>query len=199
MAAHAPNASDGEWWNLEQLQSFGSKVAWVSSSHSPFRIWWKLRYLAEAFQTSDIYNTYKWLKQIFAIQVDKSKQFVNQQLRSCNVDVGAPEPMFFFGSHDGNNLREHVCKTCGLLHFLFHCGQTCRDEKMFESIVDRMKTIGASIMEFSLHLQQQFVFVKLQNVSGINVLEVFKLVDFWRLFKIDLYMDCRLCVKYGPL
>ena len=46
MAVHTPNASDGEWWNLEQLQHFGSKVAWVSSD-SDFRIWWKLRYLAE--------------------------------------------------------------------------------------------------------------------------------------------------------
>ena len=125
--------------------------------------------MAEAFQTSEIYNTHKWLKQTFARQVDNSAKFVNQQLRSCNVDVGASEPMFLFCSDDGNNLQEHVCKTSGLLHFLFHYGEICRDEKMFQSILDRMKTIGGSIMEFSLHLQQQFVFVKLQSASGTNV------------------------------
>ena len=168
MAVHTPNASDGEWRNLEQLQNFGSKVAWVSSD-SDFRIWWKLRYLAEAFVTCEIYNTHKWLKQTFARQVDNSIKFVNQQLRNCNVDVGASEPMFLFCSGDGNNLQEHVCKTSGLLHFLFHYGEICRDEKMFQSILDRMKTIGGSIMEFSLHLQQQFVFVKLQSFSGTNV------------------------------
>ena len=139
------------------------------SSHSDFRIWWKLKYLAEAFQTSEIYNTHKWLKQTFARQVDNSAKFVNQQLRSCNVDVDVSEPMFLFCSDDGNNLQEHVCKTSGLLHFLFHYGEICRDEKMFQSIFDRMKTIGGSIMEFSLHLQQQFVFVKLQSASGTNV------------------------------
>ena len=170
MAVHTPNASDGEWWNLEQLQNFGSKVAWVSSD-SDFQIWWKLRYLAEAFVTCEIYNTHKWLRQTFARQVDNSMKFVNQQLRNCNVDVGASgsEPMFLFCSDDGNNLQEHVCKTSGLLHFLFHYGESCRDEKIFQSILDRMKTIGGSIMEFSLHLQQQFVFAKLQSFSGTNV------------------------------
>ena len=50
MATHVLNASDGEWWNLEQLRHLGSKVAWVSSD---FRIWWKLKYLAEAFQPAE--------------------------------------------------------------------------------------------------------------------------------------------------
>ena len=167
MATDVLNASDGEWWNLEQLQHFGSKVAWVSSN---FRIWWKLRYLAEACQTSETnYHSYKWLKVTFANQVGNSTRFVNQQLTNCNLDLDDSGDMFLFNGDAGNNLQEHVCKTSGMLHFFFHYGEVCRDEKMFSMILDRMKMIGGSVMEFSLHLQQQFVFLKLQGAGRTNV------------------------------
>ena len=167
MATDVLNASDGEWWNLEQLQHFGSKVAWVSSN---FRIWWKLRYLAEACQTSETnYHSYKWLKVTFANQVGNSTRFVNQQLTNCNLDLADSGDMFLFNGDAGNNLQEHVCKTSGMLQFFFHYGEVCRDEKMFSMILDRMKMIGGSVIEFSLHLQQQFVFLKLQGAGRTNV------------------------------
>ena len=79
------------------------------------------------------------------------------------------EPCVLFSRENENNLQAHICRTEGLLHFFFQWGDICRDEKVFGSILDRMKMISASIMEFSWHLQQQFVFEKLQSVCGTNV------------------------------
>ena len=96
MATHVLNAAHGQRWNLEQLQHLGSKVAWVSND---FGIWWKLRYLAEAFQPAAEkdkanYNSFKWLKDVFAKQVDKSKEFVVTQLRNCNLNVKDSTPIY---------------------------------------------------------------------------------------------------------
>ena len=79
------------------------------------------------------------------------------------------EPCVLFSRENENNLQAHICRTEGLLHFFFQWGDVCRDEEVFGSILDRMKMISASIMEFSWHLQQQFVFKKLQSVCGTNV------------------------------
>ena len=129
MATDVLNASDGEWWNLEQLQHFGSKVAWVSSN---FRIWWKLRYLAEACQTSETnYHSYKWLKVTFANQVGNSTRFVNQQLTNCNLDLDDSGDMFLFNGDAGNNLQEHVCKTSGMLHFFSIMARSAGMKKCF--------------------------------------------------------------------
>ena len=70
---------------------------------------------------------------------------------------------------DENNLQEHVTRTSGLLHFLFQYGEVRRGSDVFRSILERMKTLGASIIEFSLHVQEQFVFEHLQTASGTNI------------------------------
>ena len=46
---------------------------------------------------------------------------------------------------------------------------------------DRMKMICASIMEFSWHLQQQFVFEKLQSVCGTHVSGGILITGFYKL------------------
>ena len=79
------------------------------------------------------------------------------------------EPCVLFSRENENNLQAHICRTEGLLHFFFQWGDVCRDDNVFGSILDRMKMICASIMEFSWHLQQQFVFEKLQSVCGTHV------------------------------
>ena len=118
MATHVLNGAHGQWWNLEQLQHLGSKVAWVSNDSG---IWWKLKYLAEAFQPVENnkanYNSFKWLKDVFAKQVEKSKEFVATQLRNCNVNMEDSTPIYLWMNSDGNNLQEHVTQTSGLLHF----------------------------------------------------------------------------------
>ena len=160
------DSADGQWWNLEPLQHFGSKVAWVSSD----QIWWKIIYVAEAFQKEDHWNSYKWLKDVFAKNVENSQKFLEKQLRKCNAEVNDPgEPCVLFSRENENNLQAHICRTEGLLHFFFQWGDVCRDDNVFGSILDRMKMICASIMEFSWHLQQQFVFEKLQSVCGTHV------------------------------
>ena len=170
MATHVLNADRGQWWNLEQLQHLGSKAAWVSNDSG---IWWKLRFLAEAFQPVEKKNTYfnsfKWLKDVFEKQVEKSKEFVTAQLRNCNVNRENSTPIYLWTNSDGNHLQEHVTQTSGLLHFLFQYGEVCRASNVFESILERMKTLGASVLEFSLHLQEQFVFEHLQSASGTNI------------------------------
>ena len=134
------------------------------------QIWWKMKYVAEAFQKGDHWNSYKWLKDTFAKNVENSHKFVNGQLRKCNAGVNDPgEPCVLFCSDNGNNLQEHICRTTGLLHLFFHYGEVCRDDDVFGSILERMKMIGASIVEVSLHLQQQFVLEKLQSVCGTTV------------------------------
>ena len=145
MAEDVLRGADGQWWNLEPLQHFGSEVAWVSSD----QIWWKMKYAAEAFQKGDHWNSYKWLKDVFAKNVENSGGFVNKQLRKCNADVNDPgEPCVLFSSENENDFQEHICRTPGLLHFFFQYGDVCRDEHVFGSILERMKMIGASIMEF---------------------------------------------------
>ena len=171
MATHVLNVARGQWWNLEQLQHLGSKVAWVSNDSG---IWWKLKYLAEAFQPVENhkanYNSFKWLKDVFAKQVEKSKEFVATQLRNCNVNMEEDSTrIYLWMNSDGNNLQEHVTQTSGLLHFLFQYREVCRASDVFDSILERVKTLGASIMEFSLHLQEQFVFEHLQTASGTNI------------------------------
>jgi len=136
MAEGVLRGADGQWWNLEPLQHFGSKVAWVSSD----QIWWKIIYAAEAFQKGDNWNSYKWLKDVFAKNVENSEKFVNKQLRKCNVDVNDPgEPCVLFSSETENNFQAHICRTPGLLHFFFQYGDVCRDENVFGSILERMK------------------------------------------------------------
>ena len=148
------DSADGQWWNLEPLQHFGSKVAWVSSD----QIWWKIIYVAEAFQKEDHWNSYKWLKDVFAKNVENSQKFLEKQLRKCNAEVNDPgEPCVRFSRENENNLQAHICRTEGLLHFFFQWGDVCRDDNVFGSILDRMKMICASIMEFSWHLQQQLI------------------------------------------
>ena len=71
--------------------------------------------------------------------------------------------------YNGNNFQEHICRTSGLLRFFFQYVEVCRDEDVFASILERIEMIGASTMEFSLHLQQQFVLEKLQSVCGTTV------------------------------
>lgn len=140
------DSADGQWWNLEPLQHFGSKVAWVSSD----QIWWKIIYVAEAFQKEDHWNSYKWLKDVFAKNVENSQKFLEKQLRKCNAEVNDPgEPCVLFSRENENNLQAHICRTEGLLHFFFQWGDVCRDDNVFGSILDRMKMICASIMEFS--------------------------------------------------
>ena len=68
------DSADGQWWNLEPLQHFGSKVAWVSSD----QIWWKIIYVAEAFQKGDHWNSNKWLKDVFAKNVENSQKFLEK-------------------------------------------------------------------------------------------------------------------------
>ncbi len=131
-----------------------------------------VKYLAETFQPIEDkghHNSFKWLKETFGKQVDKSKEFLENQLRNCNVNVRDSAPIYLWMNSNGNNLQEHVSRTPGLLHFLFQYGEVCRSSTVFASILDRMKTVGASVIEFSLHLQEQFVFEHLQNACGTNV------------------------------
>ena len=79
----------------------------------------------------------------------KLSEFLEKQLRKCNAEVNDPgEPCVLFSRENENNLQAHICRTEGLLHFFFQWGDVCRDEKVFGSILDRMKMISASIMEF---------------------------------------------------
>ena len=112
MANHRLNRNDGEWWNLENLQNFGSKAAWVTRD---YRVWWRLRYLAEAFQPSKgtaKFNSWEWLTSTFAKKVDASKEFVSKQLRNCNVDDAfGLDCVYLYANSIGNYLQEHVAQT----------------------------------------------------------------------------------------
>ena len=103
--------------------------------------------------------------------MDKSEEFLAKQLRSRNVNVEDSEsgPIYLFINSNGKKLQEHVSRTPGLLHFFFHYGEVCRVSNLFTSILDRMKMMGASIMEFPLLLREQFVFEHLQTACGTNI------------------------------
>ena len=105
---------DGGIWN--NYNTSGPRVLGLPLI---FELRWKLKYLAEAFQPAEdrtSYNSFKWLKD-FGKQVDKSKEFLAKQLRSCNVNVEDSEPIYLWINSNGNNLQEHVSRTPGLLHF----------------------------------------------------------------------------------
>ena len=91
--------------------------------------------------------------------------------------------------------KAHICRTEGLLHFFFQWGDVCRDDTVFGSILDRMKMICASIMEFSWHLQQQFVFEKLQSVCGTNVSGGILITGFLQALKKRFPRSCLLTFK----
>ena len=163
MATHVLNGARGQWWNLEQLQHLGSKVAWVSNDSG---IWWKLSsQLRTIKQITTVLNG----RRMFLQSKLRSQEFVATQLRNCNVNMEDSTPIYLWMNSDGNNLQEHVTQTSGLLHFLFQYGEVCRASDVFDSILERMKTLGASVMEFSLYLQERFVFEHLQTASGTNI------------------------------
>ena len=172
MANHRLDRNDGEWWNLENLQIFGSKAAWVTRD---YRVWWRLSYLAEAFQPSKgaaKFNSWQWLTSTFAMKVDASKEFVSNQLRICNVGDAfgfGLDCVYLWTNSIGNSLQEHVAQTVGLMHFWFHYGEVCRDEKIFERMLDRIKMIGVQTLEFSVNLREPFTFRHLQAVCGTPV------------------------------
>ena len=172
MANHHLDRNDGEWWNLENLQIFGSKAAWVTRD---YRVWWRLSYLAEAFQPSKgaaKFNSWQWLTSTFAMKVDTSKEFVSNQLRICNVGDAfgfGLDCVYLWTNSVGNSLQEHVAQTVGLMHFWFHYGEVCRDETIFERMLDRIKMIGVQTLEFSVNLREPFTFRHLQAVCGTPV------------------------------
>ena len=172
MANHRLDRNDGEWWNLENLQIFGSKAAWVTRD---YRVWWRLNYLAEAFQPSNgaaKFNSWQWLTSTFAMKVDASKEFVSNQLRICNVGDAfgsGLDCVYLWTNSIGNSLQEHVAQTVGLMHFWFHYGEVCRDENIFERMLERIKMIGVQTLEFSVNLREPFTFRHLQAVCGTPV------------------------------